>query len=311
MSTAPATEQTPHTAGHRLGLFAAFFAIYILWGTTFLGIRVAVLEMPPIFAAAARFLTAGVILFVFLRARGQQGPTRIEWRNLFLIAVLMFVLEYAALFWGEKYIPSGISAVLAATIPLFTLIAEVAVVREQKWNAVIGAATALGFAGVVVLMLPGNAVSVPLWPALAILGGSSTWALGGVLSRSLKLPASRLMTSAGTMMLGGAVLFGVSALCGELNPLPHLSMRGLIALVYLIVVGSLMAFPAYIWLLSQMPATRISSYAYVNPIVAVILGYLLAGETITLRTVAGAALVLVAVFVILRTQQRGKQPASQ
>ena len=300
MSMAAEREKTPQTAKQRLGLFAAFFAIYILWGTTFLAIRVAVLEMPLIFAAAARFFTAGAILFVFLRARGQAGPTRIEWRNLFLIGVLMFVVEYAALFWGEKYIPSGISAVLAATIPLFTLIAEVAVVRQQKWNAVIGAATALGFAGVAVLMLPGNAVAVPFWPALAILGGSSTWALGGVLTRSMKLPASRLMTSAGTMMLGGAVLFGVSALCGELKPLPHLTARGLIALVYLITVGSLMAFPCYVWLLGRMPATRVSSYAYVNPIVAVILGYFLAGEAITLRTMAGGALVLVAVFLILR-----------
>jgi drug/metabolite transporter (DMT)-like permease len=310
MSTAPATGRTPqasNTAGHRLGLFAAFFAIYILWGTTFLGIRVAVLEMPPIFAAAARFFTAGAILFTFLRVRGQQGPTRMEWRNLFLIAVLMFVLEYAGLFWGERYIPSGISSVLAATIPLFTLIAEVAVVREQRWNAVIGVATALGFAGVVVLMLPastnGGAVAVPLWPALAILGGSSGWALGSVLSRSLKLPGSRLMTSACTMMLGGAVLFGVSALCGELNPLPHLTTRGLIALVYLIVVGSLIAFPSYVWLLSQMPATRVASYAYVNPIVAVILGYFLAGEAITLRTMAGGALVLISVFLILRARR--------
>jgi drug/metabolite transporter (DMT)-like permease len=303
MSAAPATEKTPHSAGHRLGLFAAFFAIYILWGTTFLGIRVAVLEMPPVFAAAARFFTAGVILFAFLRVRGQTGPTRVEWRNLLLIAMLMFVVEYAALFWGERYIPSGISSVLAATIPLFTLVAEAAVVREQKWNAVIGVATVLGFAGVAVLMLPGNAVSVPFWPALAILGGSSAWALGGVLSRSLKLPGSRLMTSACTMMLGGAVLFGVSALCGELNPLPHLTTRGLIALVYLIVVGSLTAFPCYVWLLSQMPATRVASYAYVNPIVAVILGYFLAGEAITLRTVAGAALVLLAVFLILRARK--------
>ena len=306
MSAAPATGQTPHasgTAGHRLGLFAAFFAIYILWGTTFLGIRVAVLEMPPIFAAGARFFTAGAILFVFLCMRGQQRPTRMEWRNLFLIAVLMFVLEYAGLFWGERYIPSGISSVLAATIPVFTLIAEVAVVREQKWNAVIGVATVLGFAGVLVLMLPGNRVVVPFWPALAILGGSSGWALGSVLSRSLKLPGSRLMTSAGTMMLGGAVLFGVSGLCGELNPLPHLTTRGMIALAYLIVVGSLMAFPAYVWLLGQMPATRVASYAYVNPIVAVALGYFLAGEAITLRTMAGGALVLISVFLILRTRR--------
>jgi drug/metabolite transporter (DMT)-like permease len=307
MSTAPATTQIQHTAGYRLRVLVSFFAIYILWGTTFLGIRVAVLEMPPIFAAFARFFTAGVILFLFLRFKREPIPTRVEWRNLLALALLMFTVEYAALFWAEKYIPSGIAAVLAATIPIFTFLAEVVVLRQQRWNAAIAVAMVIGFGGVAVLMLPtsglGIAAAVPLWPSLAILAGSSTWALGGVLSRSMKLPASRTMTSACMMMLGGAMLLAVSALCGELNPLPQISLRGLIALLYLIVVGSLLAFTAYVWLLGQMPATRVASYAYVNPIVAVAVGYFLAGEAITLRTVAGAALVLVAVFVILRARK--------
>lgn len=308
MTTERAIEQTPQTTGYRLRVLASFFAIYILWGTTFLGIRVAVLEMPPVFAAFARFFTAGVILFLFLRAKGEPRPARVEWRNLFVLGLLMFTVEYAALFWAEKYVASGIAAVLAATIPIFTFLAEIVVLRQQRWSAAIGAATVIGFAGVAVLMLPmggglGIAVAVPLWPSLAILAGSSTWALGGVLSRSMKLPASRTMTSACTMMLGGAMLLGVSGVCGELNPLPHISLRGLIAIVYLIVVGSLLAFTAYVWLLGHMPATRVASYAYVNPIVAVMLGYCLAGEAITLRTVTGAGLVLVAVFVILRSRK--------
>jgi drug/metabolite transporter (DMT)-like permease len=308
MSAAPVTEQTHPTAGYRLRVAASFFAIYILWGTTFLGIRVAVLEMPPIFAAFARFFTAGVILFLFLRLKGEQMPTRIEWRNLFMLGLLMFTTEYAALFWAEKYVPSGIASVLAATIPIFTFLAEIILLRQQRWSTAIAVATVIGFGGVAVLMLPASGLgiataAVPLWPAIAILAGSSTWALGGVLSRSMKLPKSRTMTSACTMMLGGAMLLGVSALCGELNPLPHLSLRGLIAVVYLIAVGSLLAFTAYVWLLGHMPATRVASYAYVNPIVAVALGYFLAGEAITLRTAAGAALVLVAVFVILRARK--------
>jgi drug/metabolite transporter (DMT)-like permease len=307
MSTASVTEHSQHTPGYRLRVLASFFAIYILWGTTFLGIRVAVLEMPPVFAAFARFFTAGVILFLFLRLKGEAMPTRIEWRNLLLIASLMFVVEYAALFWAEKYVPSGIAAVLSATIPIFTFLAEVVVLRQQRWSATIAVATLVGFGGVAVLMLPmsglGITAAVPLRPSLAILAGSSTWALGGVLSRSMKLPASRTMTSACTMMLGGAVLLGVSALCGELNPLPRMSLRGAVAIVYLIVVGSLLAFTAYVWLLGHMPATRVASYAYVNPIVAVALGYFLAGETISLRTVAGAALVLISVFLILRTRR--------
>jgi drug/metabolite transporter (DMT)-like permease len=303
MSAEPAAVEKT-TAGQRILVFAAFFAIYVLWGTTFLGIRVAVEEMPPLFAAGSRFFTAGVILFAFLRLRGEPNPTRVEWRNLLLISLLMFVVEYAALFWGEKYIPSGISSVLAATIPIFTLIAEVVVLRQQRWNAIIAAATVLGFAGVVVLMLPGGSAAIPLWPAVAILAGSSMWALGGALSKSMKLPPSRPMTSAGTMMLGGAGLFLFSALFGEMHPLPHITERGLLALVYLITIGSFLAFTAYVWLLGRMPATQVASYALFNPIVAVVLGHFMAGEQVTMRTIAGAALVLASIFLILRGGRR-------
>jgi len=302
MSAIQATGKPRHT--NSLLVFACFFAIYILWGTTFLGIRIAVLEMPPIFAAGSRFFTAGVLLYGFLRLRGTANPTRLQWRNLFLISVLMFVIEYAALFWGERYIPSGISAVLAATIPLFTLISEVAILRQQKWSALLGIATALGFAGVVVLMLPNSSAGavIPLVPAIAILGGSATWAFGGVLSRSLDVPASRPLTAACTMMLGGAVLFLFSAAIGEMHPFPHVTPRGLAAIAYLITVGSLLAFTAYIWLLGHLPATRVASYAYVNPIVAIALGYFLAHEPITLRTLAGSALVLISVALTLRAK---------
>jgi drug/metabolite transporter (DMT)-like permease len=303
----PATTTGETRPPNKLLIFAAFFAIYILWGTTFLGIRIAVLEMPPVFAAGARFFTAGILLYAFLRLRRVINPTRIQWRNLFLIGLLMFTVEYAALFWGERSIPSGISAVLAATIPLFTLISEVAILRQQKWSAALGLATALGFAGVAVLMLPGlsktgNTAAIPLWPAVAILAGSATWAFGGVLTRSMNLPASRPLTAACTMMLGGAVLFLFSASLGEMHPFPHLTPRGLGALAYLITVGSLLAFVAYIWLLGRMPATRVAGYAYVNPIVAVALGYFVANEPITSRTIAGSALVILSVALTLRAK---------
>ena len=154
MTTERAIEQTPQTTGYRLRVLASFFAIYILWGTTFLGIRVAVLEMPPVFAAFARFFTAGVILFLFMRAKGEPLPARVEWRNLFVLGLLMFTVEYAALFWAEKYVASGIAAVLAATIPIFTFLAEIVVLRQQRWSAAIAAATMIGFGGVAALMLP-------------------------------------------------------------------------------------------------------------------------------------------------------------
>jgi drug/metabolite transporter (DMT)-like permease len=298
MSTLTVTVEKRKSFDLRMAL--AFFAIYVLWGTTFLAIRVAVLEMPPLLAAGLRFFTAGAALYAFVRLRGTAGPTLRQWRNLLLISLLLFVAEYGPLFWAEKFIPSGIASVLEATLPIFALVIEVAILRQQRFRWSLAAAVLLGFFGVVVLMLPGGGGQIALLPCLAILGGAVSWSLGAVLSRSLDLPESRPLTSGAAMLLGGAVLLALSGALGELSPMPHISMRAAMAVLYLIVFGSLLAFTAFIWLLARMPATRVSSHAYVNPIVAVAVGYFLAGESIALRTLAGTALVLVSVFLILR-----------
>lgn len=281
-------------------IILAFFAIYILWGTTFLGIRIAVAELPPLFAAGMRFFTAGVLLFGFMKMRKEAWPTRVQWRNLLVIGLLMFVAEYGPLFWAEKYVPSGIVSVLAATIPILTLVIEMLVLRQQKWHAGVIFSTLLGFGGVGVLLMPGGSQTFGIVPCLAILAGCVSWALGSVLSRSMDLPKSRPVTAGATMMLGGAMLLMLSGAFGELNPLPHISIRAALAELYLIVAGSLLAYTAYVWLLSHLPATSISSYAYVNPIVAVALGHFAAGEAVTFRTLAGTALVIVSVSLILR-----------
>jgi drug/metabolite transporter (DMT)-like permease len=281
----------------------AFFAIYFLWGTTFLGIRITVEELPPLFAAGARFFLAGILLLAFMLARRQARPTARQWRNLLVLSLLMFVAEYGPLFWAEKYVPSGVVSVLAATIPIITLVMEMLILRQQRWRLSLAAATLLGFVGVGVLLLPGGTQHFPVLPCIAILCGCTTWSLGTVLSRSMDLPGARPVTAGATMMLGGAILLLLSAAFGELRPLPHVSLRAALALSYLIVFGSLLAFTAFVWLLAHMPATRVASHAYVNPIVAVALGYFAAGEPLTTRTLAGTALVLVSVFMILR---RGK-----
>ncbi len=278
----------------------AFFAIYFLWGTTFLAIRIAVEELPPVFAAGARFFIAGVVLLGFMLVRNEASPSARQWRNLLVLSLLMFVAEYGPLFWAEKYVPSGVVSVLAATIPIITLVLEIFILRQQKWRMRLAAATVLGFGGVGVLLLPGGSQHFPLFPCLAILLGCTTWSLGSVLSRSMDLPKARPVTAGAMMMLGGAMLLGISALLGEMHPLPHISLRAAGAELYLIVFGSLLAFTAFVWLLAHMPATRVASHAYVNPIVAVGLGYFAAGEPVTARTLAGTALVLVSVFMILR-----------
>ncbi|HEX3892872.1 MAG TPA: EamA family transporter [Terracidiphilus sp.] len=284
----------------RLRVIAAFFAIYFLWGTTFLAIRIAVEELPPFFAAGVRFLLAGLALYAFMRFKGSPRPTAQQWRNLALIALLMFVAEYGPLFWAEKFVPSGIVSVLAATIPILTLVAEMLILRQQHFRLSVVVSSLIGFVGVGVLLLRGDGQTFGLVPCLAVLAGSVSWSVASVLSRSLDMPKTRPLQAGATMMLGGVGLLIVSASFGEMHPFPHISMRAAGAELYLIVFGSLLAFTAYIWLLAHMPATRVSSYAYVNPIVAVALGHFVANEPITNRTLGGTALVILSVFLILR-----------
>jgi drug/metabolite transporter (DMT)-like permease len=288
----------------KLPVILAFFAIYVIWGSTFLAIRTTVLLIPPWFSAGVRFFTAGTILYVFARLRGEAAPTAKEWRSLAVVGVLMFSVTYGALFWGEQFVPSGITSVLEATLPLFTVLLEVFVLRQQRFRPKVTIALGVGFLGVAVMVShdgqhAGSALAV--WPCLVILGGSFSWCLGAVLTRTMTLPKSRIVTAGAEMMLGGALLLGLSAAAGELHPFPHIPAKAAWSLVYLIVAGSLIGFTAFVYLLRRMPASRVASHAYVNPVVAIALGYFLAGEEITLRTLAGAVLVLGSVVLTLTT----------
>jgi drug/metabolite transporter (DMT)-like permease len=279
----------------------AFAAIYLLWGATFLAIRVAVLEVPPLFSSGVRFLVAGALLYVFMRLRGQPSPTPVEWRSIAVIALCMFVATYAALFWAEQYVASGITSVIEATLPITTVALEVFVFRQQPFRWRVAAAVALGFFAVAALLIGGDPLTLPLLPCLAILAGGTAWSLGAVLTRSMPRPGSLPLAAGAQMMVGGTVLLALSQASGELQSLPHISLRTGLALSYLIVAGSLLGFTAYVWLLARMPATRVASHAYVNPLVAVALGYFVAGEVLTLRMMLAAVLVVASVFLILTT----------
>jgi drug/metabolite transporter (DMT)-like permease len=174
------------------------------------------------------------------------------------------------------------------------------ILRQQRMRPMLALAVLIGFSGVAVLLMPGGTQHIALIPCLAILAGATTWSLGAVLTRSMELPRSRPTTAGAAMMVGGAMLLALSAGFGEMHPFPHVSTRAVLAMLYLIIFGSLLAFTAFVWLLGHMPATRVSSHAYVNPIVAVALGYFAAGEIITWRIIGGSLLVLVSVFLILR-----------
>jgi drug/metabolite transporter (DMT)-like permease len=288
--------------GRRLDMrvLLAFAAIYILWGATFLAIRIAVLEIPPFFSSGVRFLIAGALLYVFMRLRGQRSPSAREWRSIATIALCMFVATYGALFWAEQYVPSGITSVIEATLPITTVALEVFVFRQQpfRWRTL--AAVVLGFCGVAWLLIR-NDQPFPGLPCVVILAGGTAWSLGTVLTRSMPRPKSLPLAAGAQMMLGGAVLLALSQATGELHSFPHISLRAGLALSYLIVAGSLLGFTAYVWLLARMPATQVASHAYVNPLVAVALGYFVAGEALTMRMILASALVLASVLLILKT----------
>jgi drug/metabolite transporter (DMT)-like permease len=285
----------------------AFGAIYVLWGTTFLAIRIAVLEFPPLFTAGLRFFIAGTLLYAYMRVRGQPNPEAIEWRNLALISICMFVVTYGAIFWAEQFVSSGVTSVIEAALPIIAIILEMFVFRTQRLEVRLFGAVLVGFCGVALLFIDNRAQQLAVLPCLAILAGGIAWSVGAVLSGQLTLPRSKPMTAGIEMMLGGAVLLLLSAICGEMRPFPHLNLRAGLALAYLIVFGSLIAYTAYVWLLGRMSVTRVASHAYINPLIAVALGYFAAGEIVTLRTLISALLVLGSVSLILTRRSEAPQ----
>jgi drug/metabolite transporter (DMT)-like permease len=280
-------------------VIVAFVAIYVFWGATFLAIRIAVLEIPPLFTAGLRFFIAGTCLYVFMRVRGEARPSLIEWRNLAFVATCMFVLTYGPLFWAEQYVSSSATAVIQATLPLTIIAFEVFVFRRLALRPRLASGVLFGFGGVALLVIRNTEQHLAIIPCLAILGGGLAWSFGTVISSRLALPRSRVMTAGSEMLLGGVALLMLSAACGEMHPLPHMTLRAALALGYLIVFGSVIAYTAYVWLLGRLPATQVASHAYVNPIVAVALGYFLAGESVTPRMLLATALVTGSVFLIL------------
>jgi len=300
MTATAVIENASAQSRRRLSLALAFAVVYIAWGGTFLAIRVAVEVVPPFLAAAIRFLTAGLLLYGFVRWRGAPRPTSREWRSLALLGVLVIFLDYSAYFWGERYVTSGTAAMIAGTIPLITGLLEMLVFRQRafRWSAL--ATIAVGFSGVAVLVSGQLKGGQPLLPSLALVGGCVAWSLGMVLSRSIPLPSSRAVAAGAEMTIGGALLLLLSASKGELRHIPHIGWRPAVALVYLIFIGSLLAFTCFVWLLKHVPASKVASHAFVNPVVAVTLGAWMLGEPVTRTTLAGMALILLSVIGILR-----------
>jgi len=281
----------------------AFAIIYFVWGSTFLAIRIGVQQVPPLLLAAMRFLTAGVVLYVWEIARGQRSPSRREWASAALLGFIMFVLDYGMLFWAEQRVPSGVAAVMLATTPVFTALAEILILRAQRLTARLAIALLIGIAGVVVLVSRGlrlGGTSIDPLGALALLFASLSWSYASALTRQVPLPSSKIMSSGAQMLLGGIFLVLAAAVFGEFHNFhpAAVSRTAWISLVYLIVAGSIAGFTAYIWLIHHESLTKVGTYAYVNPVVAVLLGYFVGGEALGMRTILGTLCVLVSVVVI-------------
>jgi drug/metabolite transporter (DMT)-like permease len=292
----------------------AFAIIYFVWGSTFLAIRVGVREVPPFLLAGMRFLIAGIVLYGWILLKGAQSPNRRQWLSASLLAVLIFVCDYGALFWAEQRVPSGIAAVLLATIPVFMALSEIIFLRTQRLTVRLALASLVGIAGVAVLVnrsLSLGGAPIDRGGAIALMFASVNWSIASVLTRKLPLPSSKVMSSGAQMLIGGILLMVVSALLGEFHEfhLSAVSRAAWFSLLYLIVAGSIIGFTAYLWLIHHESPTKVGTYAYVNPVVAVLLGYFFGSEALGLRTILGTLCVLISVIVITTTPAKKRLPA--
>jgi len=284
-------------------ILLAFAIIYLVWGSTYLAIRVGVLEMPPFLMAGIRFFLAGIVLYGWMRLTGVPSPTKREWRDASILGALMFLMDYACLFWAEQRVPSGISAVILAAIPVCITLLEIVVLRTQRLTVQLALGLAVGIAGVVVLMNPSSALGeAPLDSrgVIALIVACWGWSIGTIVTQKLALPASKAMSSSMQMLSGGTQLLILAALAGDFGHFHprNGSFAAWFSLFYLFTAGSIVAFTAYVWLLHYESPTKVGTYAYVNPIVAVILGGALGGEAVGKRTVLAAMLILASVAAI-------------
>lgn len=294
-------------------LIGAFAAVYIIWGSTYLAIRFAVDTMPPFLMAGVRFLIAGVILYTAMAARGTPAPKRIHWRSALIIGALLLLAGNGGVVWAEQKVPSGIASLLVAIVPLWIVLIDWLRPGGSRPTMPVVIGLLVGLAGIGLLVVGGDETNQPidLLGIGSLLIATVCWAIGTFYARRAPLSSSSLQTTAMEMLCGGALLLLVGTLTGEWSRLDiaKISLTSVVAVIYLIVFGALVAYTAYTYLINHAPPARAATYAYVNPVVAVFLGWLFRGEPLTIRTIIAAAIIIASVVII--TTYKGSRPAKQ
>ena len=298
-------------------VIVALLIVYVVWGSTYLAIAVMIETMPPLLAAGVRYGSAGAIMLAVLAARARLRPstdppekaTGAHWRSAFIVGGLLLLGGNGGVVLSELFIPSGIAAVLVATVPIWMAVFDAVATRRRPSALVIGGLFA-GIAGVAVLVVPVAGIKGldPLGVCL-VLGATISWAAGSIYARRAPLPRSGLLGTGMEMVAGGVALVVAGTLLGEIGrtDIGEFSARSIVAIVYLVLFGSIVAFTAYTWLLAHVPVATVATYAYVNPIVAVALGAFFLSEPITPRTLIAAAIIIGAVIAMVSGRARSAE----
>jgi drug/metabolite transporter (DMT)-like permease len=295
----------PQSAPPFWGVVAAFAAVYVIWGSTYLAIRFAVETIPPFLMAGTRFLAAGILLYAFARLAGAAAPIRWHWRDAAIAGSLMLMIGNGGVTWAEQVIPSGVAALIVAITPVWMLLFEWLRPNGVRPRLDVLAGLALGFGGVAMLARGeyNGAGPAQVWGIAALLAASIGWAAGSIFNRAAQKPDSALLGVGMQMMTGGGLLLLISLALGESGELSfsNVSSASAMAWLYLVGAGSLIGFTAYIWLLKVSTPARVATYAYVNPLIAVLLGCTIGREPLSRDLLLGAALVIGAVALIVRS----------
>lgn len=300
----PIAAALPQTASHPSLVLLSFAAVYLLWGSTYLAIRVGIESFPPFLLAGVRHLSVGLMFYPVFRHVSQERPTPAQWGTCFVTGSLLLAVGNGTVSWAEQLVPSGVAALLVATVSLWMVLVDWLRPGGHRPAGRVLAGLLLGFAGMALLVGPkhlGDSERISPVGALALFGASLAWAVGSIYSRHHPLPASAMLGVAMQTLSGGSVLCLVALASGETRHfhLSDVTVRSWLALLYLIVLGSALGFSAYVYILKHSTAPRVATYAFVNPVVALLLGWFLAAEPLSTRTVLASGITLTAVLLVI------------